>query len=107
MYNPIAAQNGIDWDKTDSTTISLLNRKATDQVKLSLILDSIKEQEPDMSFSETELLNALKKRVDESGEDYEKFLVEAQKNGQLLAMLTGIQHEASLHWLINKSKIVE
>lgn len=103
----IASQNGLDWDKIDSSLVSALNNKATDQVKLSLILDSVKDQEPETSFSETELLGAVKQRIEESGQDSEKYLVEAQKNGQLLALVTALQHEAMLHWLINKSTILE
>lgn len=105
--NSIASQNGLDLNLLDTDTLNMINDKAENQIKLSLILDSIKEREPETVFSHTELLNSLKQRAVDAGEDPEQFISEAEKNGQLLAIFAGMQHEAMLHWLVSKSKVVE
>lgn len=103
----LAAQNQVDWKTIDDDTKSKINELAHKQVKLSLIMDSIREVEPETQFSETEMLNMLRTRVAESGQDPNKFLVEAQRTGRLFGIIASHQHEMILDWLVKQTTIKE
>lgn len=103
----IAIQQKLDWDKMSDEEKEPLKNSARDNVKLSLILDSIRDVEPETVLSDTEIVSVLKQRVANSGSDPEKFVVEAGKNGRLLGMLAALRDEFTLQWLVDNAKLVE
>lgn len=103
----IAAQSKFKWADLQDEHKNIFLQRARDNVKLALIMDEIKEQEPEAHFSDTELINVIKQRVTSAGQDPEQFLVEAQKDGRLLGLLAALRNEAMLQWLVEQSKIVE
>lgn len=103
----LAAQYGANWAQLTREQKEMLATQARDNVKLSLIFDSIRENEPESIFSDSELLAAIKRKVEEEGQDPEKFLVEAQRDGRLLGMVTGLRNQAMLDWLVQQSKLVD
>lgn len=103
----VALQYNTKFEDLDDKSKEIVFERAQKQVRLSLILDSIREVEVETQFSETELVALLKTRVQESGQDPEKFLVESQKSGRLFGLVTALQYEATIDWLINHSKIIE
>jgi trigger factor len=102
-----ALQNGVMWEKLEESRKEAVTKIAERSVRLSLILDSIREEEPDSVLNDTEAQNGLMQRAVAQGQDPEKFLVEAKKNGSLFGMVSALRDEFSLQWVINQSTIKE
>lgn len=103
----LAAQSKLDWEKMSEEDKSLLKTNAKDNVKLSLILDTVRDAEPETVLSDAEVINTLKSRVSESGQDPEAFIVEASKNGRLFGIAAALRDEFTLQWLVDQAKVVE
>ncbi len=103
----LAAQHGLKWTEIDQDSIKVLEDKAKNRVKLSLIMDSIRDAEADIQLNESEMINIIKNRVTEQGQDPDKFLVEMQRTGKLFGLVAGLQQEATMEWLTKQSTIIE
>ena len=103
----LAIQSGLKWADLDDPTRTNITELAKKQVKVSLIMDSIREIEPETQYSEKELISLLGMKAQEAGQDPNKFLVESQKSGKLFGMIASMQHQATLDWLVGQAKIVE
>lgn len=103
----IARKSGVSLEALDDQTRVLVANLATKQVKLALILDAIREVEPESFFTDKEILEKIKENLTQSGNDAEKVLVEAQKNGTLKGMIASLQQEATMQWLLTQSTVVE
>lgn len=95
------------WDKINDEQRKMFLDQARDNVKWSIIMDSIRENEPEANYSDQELVNILKQKIGEAGQDAEKFLVEQQKTGRLMGMIAGLRNEVLQQWLLEQSKIIE
>lgn len=82
-------------------------KTATDRVKMSLILDAIRENEPDSMLSDVDVQNAVINQARSSGIDPQKFLVEAQKNGSILGIVAALRDQFALQWVINTCSVKE
>ncbi len=103
----IASSMKIDWDTLPEEQKAILTSQANDNVKFSLIIDSIREVEPESYFNNNELINIIRKKVTDAGQDPQKFLVDAEKDGRLMGMVESLRNEATIQWLTEQSKIVE
>ena len=103
----VAANAGVEWSSLSDEHKKMANEKAVKNVKLSLILDSIREEEPDTNFSDSEILSSLKERLESQGKNADQFLSSAQKNGTLFAIVASLKDEATMKWLVSQSKIIE
>lgn len=103
----LVAQNGLQWASLKEEDRDMFLDHATDNVKLSLILDSIREAEPETVLSDSEAVNALKQRAVMRKQDPEKFVVECQKTGRLHGMLAAMKDEFTMQWLVENANIVE
>jgi trigger factor len=103
----LAAQSKLKWTDLEDEHKEMFLGRARNNVKLALIMDEIKEREPEAFFSDMELLNVVRQRVAGMGQDPEKFLVEAERDGRLLGLLAALRNEATLQWLVTQSKVIE
>lgn len=103
----IAYQAGINWRELSDEQKAPLIERGEKNVKLSLILDSIREAEPDTVMSDAEARQALSQRAEAQGQDPEKFLVDAQKRGLILQMISILRDEFTVQWLVKQSKIID
>jgi trigger factor len=103
----LAANMGASWDQLTPEQKEIFLSQGKSSVKLALIMDSIREAEPETVFTNSELLNVIRQRLAESGQDPEKFLVEAERDGRLIGILEALRNDATLQWLVEHSKIVE
>jgi len=103
----LARQQRMDWEKLEDEHKAALNERAKQSVKLSLILDSIREAEPEAMFSDDELLRNIKARADAMGQNGDEVLSRAQKDGSLFGMIASLRDEATIQWIVEKSKIIE
>jgi trigger factor len=78
-------------------------------VKLSLILDKIRESEPEAQLSDEELYNMTKQEIDKMAppEESSKILENVVKAGQLGIFFNRIKDNFTLKFVLNNSKLVE
>lgn len=103
----IAAKDGIDLAKLTQEEQETYKNTAIDNVKLALILDSIREAEPEADLTDQEAANMVKQQLSQRTQDVENIFTQIQKNGQLVGMIAHLKNQFSLQWLSNKAKIVE
>lgn len=103
----LAAQHGVDYSSLEDSEKDVFKEQAVKQVKLSLILDSVRESEPDSVMSDNEAQNALAKRAQMKGVDPKEFFVEAQKNGSLIGMLAGLKDEYTMQWVVSQAELID
>jgi trigger factor len=101
------SQGAATWSLLNDEEKQVYLDRAIKQVKLSLILDSIRDAEVDAVLSEAELIEVLKNQITLRGMDANKFVVEAQQNGQLFGILAQLKDEYVLQWSMDNSKILE
>ena len=83
----IAARAGVAWSKlTDEQKEGLL-KQAQNNVRLSLILDSVRDEEPDAVLSDGEAQQALANQFATHGKDPKEAIEKAQKDGSILGMI--------------------
>ena len=99
---------GKDWDSLSDEEIKDLNDDSTKQVKLSLILDSVRETEPEAVFSEGELLQKLQMNLLQQGhQNANQVIQQMHANGTLIGHVARLRDEATVQWIINTCKVVE
>jgi len=103
----LAAQQGIKWDDLGDEDKQMLNQRSSAGIKLSMVLDSIRDTEPEAVFSDDELIRNIKARVESTGQNGDEFLSRAQKDGSLFGMIASLKDEATIQWIISTCKVVE
>lgn len=102
----LAQHGGTEDDLTEENREALMGM-AENNVKLSLILDSIREAEPDSVMSDTEAEGAIKQRALLQNQNPDQVVVEAKKSGAYEGMVSALRDEFTLQWVVSQSKIVE
>lgn len=103
----LAIQNGLKWNEIKEESQKELEIKACDRLKLTLIMDAIREIEPETQFSNNEMFNVIRARAAQQGKDPDKFVVELQKSGRIIGIIAALQQEATLEWLGKNSILLE
>ena len=106
----VASKDGADWKSASDEEKENFNKRAERNVKFSLIMDSIREEEPEVNFSDRELLDSLKSHMASMGrtdEEINEIISRAAADGTLIGMTASLRNDATLKWLISKAKIIE
>jgi trigger factor len=105
--NMAKAQNK-EWESLSSEEILELNKNSEKEIRLSLILDSIRESEPEAVFSEMELIQHLKNNLEQQGyTDPDNLIQKLHKNGSLFGHLASLKDEVTIQWVVNTCKIID
>jgi trigger factor len=99
----------INWDSLpDQDKVKYL-QVAADNVRLSLILDKIRESEPDAQLTEQEILDIIKRNLSNSKTNtpFEQLLQQMNQNGYLQVLMSRIKDEHVLDFVVKNAKIVE
>lgn len=102
----LAIQHNLKWNEIDPASKTALESKALDRLKLTLIMDAIREVEPEVQFSNNEILDIVRGRVAQQGQDPDKFVVEMQRTGKLFGVIAALQQEATLEFLVKNMEII-
>lgn len=103
----LAMQHSLKWSEVDPESKKTLEAKAVERLKLTLIMDAIRDAEPETQFSNNEILDVVRSRVAQQGQDPDKFVVEMQRTGRLFGVVAALQQEATLEFLAKNTNIVE
>jgi trigger factor len=106
----LAQQNNVKLEEMGEEGSKYMVEQAEKQVRLSLILDSIRDAEPESVFSNQELINSMTNRLMQAGHTEQsagQLLKQAERQGSLYGMMAQLKDEITLQWLVEHSKIVE
>lgn len=103
----MARNRGMDVKTMPEEFRSRLFTDAERAVKLSLILDAIREAEPDTSFSERELLDSLRMKVSGTGGNPDEFIKKATQDGSIFGIIANMKDAATVEWIIKNSNIID
>lgn len=103
----IASNSGIsDWNLLSESDIEMFTSVAERNVKLSLILEKIRENEPEAQLSDEEALNKIKSSFNENSDETKSFR-QIINSGYAPFVISRIRDEHTINYVISKSKIVE
>lgn len=80
---------------------------AEKSVKLSLILEQVRDSEPDAQLTEDELFKLTKMNIEKTSPNPDQVLMEIVKNGHLPFVFNRIKDEFTLDFIIKNSTIIE
>jgi len=102
MESQNAVRNmGRNWNDLSDEEIELFNEGGEKSVRLSMILDSVREAAPESVFSTQEILEKLRIQIAQQGKDPIAILSKAEKDGTLLGEITRLRDEATIQWIIH------
>jgi trigger factor len=101
-----AQARGIDWDSLSDDNIDILLEQSEEQVKMSLIMDEIRDDDPDASFSEQELIDKLRGHLESQGKDAKQIVSSAAADGSLIGILAAMKDELTMSWLVDQSTVI-
>lgn len=103
----VAMQEGLKWaELAEDAKENYLNR-AKDNVKFTLILDSIRDAEVETELSDNEAINMIKQTLRQKGlQDPESWIQKAQKDGSLYGLVAKAKNDYTMQWLIDNVKVV-
>lgn len=103
----LAYSAGLKWDTiTDEDKNSYLI-VAEKNVKLALVLDKIRGEEPETQLSDQEVLDMIKGTLSKTSTDPEESLKKMNQNGYLNILVNRIRDEYVLDFVFKNSKTVE
>lgn len=105
--NSMLTQQNIKLTDLSDEQRENIKNKAVDNVKLALILETIREKEPEATLGDSECVNLLQQKINSLGQNSNEILAEMQKNGSILLMIASLKNEFTLKWIASKAKIVE
>lgn len=103
----LALQNNIDWSTLATEDKEIFTSQAEKSVKLSLILNSVRDKDPETVLTDMEMQGALHKKAALQNKDPKQFLVEAERNGSLLGMTSALRDEYTLQRIVDGVKLVD
>jgi trigger factor len=105
----LAHQAKLDW----ATILDLDKEKyielATKNVKLSLVLDRIRELEPEAQLTDQEVFDMIKQNISKSKvtTSFDDVIKEMQRTGYLQILMSRIRDEHTLDFVVKNSRIIE
>lgn len=102
-----AAQQGVPWEELTDEQIDNINAQSKDKIKLTLILDSIRENEPDAVYSDQEMVDKIRAQLSEQGQNTDEIMSRMAKDGSLIGTIAAMKDTAVQQWLVEQSKLVE
>ena len=103
----LAQQSKLDWSTINDKSRESLLMAAEPNVKLSLILDRIRDAEPEAQLGDQEIIEMIKSTLHKASQDVEETLSNMNKNGYLPVLIGRIRDENTLDFVLKASKVVE
>lgn len=103
----MSIQNGIDWYQLSDEQRNMFLEQAEKSVKLSFLLQKIRDVEPDSVLSEEDTKHGLSKRAAIQGNDPEQYLNSLYKSGQYLGIASAFRDEYTLQWVVDRVKLIK
>lgn len=97
-----------DWDKLADLDKKQFMNVAARNVKTSLVLDRIREEEPEAQLSDEEMLEIVKREVSRNSQATpDEMIQEMNRTGYLQVLFARLKDEYTLDFIIKTSTIIE
>lgn len=103
----ILNNSGQDLKSLSEENLNNIKEYAVRNIKLSFILDSIREVEPDTVLSEEEAKNALVQHFQTQGQDPAVIFNNSKAQGYIHHLLNQVKNEFTLQWISNQAIVKE
>lgn len=103
----LAASAKVDWDHLNQEDQEKYMSLASHNVKLALILDKVRENEPEAQLTDQEVVEIIKQNIAKSSTDPDKTLMDMSRSGYLQVLVTRLRDENTLDFIVKNSKTVE
>lgn len=104
----IAAKHGVDYNslfsEEEKKTFLEMGEK---NVRLTLILDSIRDSEPDSVLNDTEAQNHLAQHLAAQGQDPKALFENKAFQPQMVELIANIKEEFTLQWVADQATLIE
>ena len=99
----------VNWDTLNDVDRTRYVEIATGNVKLSLILDKIRESEPDAQLTDQEVFDIIKRNLmnSKSGSSLEELLSQMNNSGYLQVLMSRVKDEHVLDYVLKNARVVE
>lgn len=103
----LAAQTGIDFDVLDDEAKKEWLENGEKSVRLTLILDTIRDGEPDSVLNDSEAKVHLAKHMAAQGQDPNGIFNNPAAGPQIATLVSAIKDEFTLQWVASKATLIE
>lgn len=105
----IAQQAKVSWDNLPDVDKNRFITMGANNAKISLILDKIRDEEPDAQLSDQEVIDMLKTTMMKSNPEKnpDDMIKELSQNGYLQSLFVRVRDEHVLGYLASSAKIIE
>jgi trigger factor len=105
----LAQQSELDWNKVLDPDKEKLVSMAEQNVKLTLILDKIREIEPEAQLTEQEVFEIIKQNLAQmrSEQSMDEMIQQMNKTGQLQILMQRVKDEYVMSFLTKTIKVIE
>jgi len=99
----------MDWEKLADADKEQYMKMAEKNVRISLILDRIRDEEPEAQLSDEEVFEIVKQNITKSNAQAtpDEIIQEMNKTGYLQILFSRIRDEYTLDFIVKTSKIIE
>lgn len=98
---------GVNFEQLPKSQKDLIRVDAEKAVKLSLILDAVRDSEPEAYFSETEMINSIRNQVESTGGNPDDFIKKSLEDGSLFGIIANMRDAATIDWILKNSTLSE
>lgn len=102
-----ANQQGFELASLDQASLESLKKSSSDTLKFTMVLDQIREENPEASISDKEALDNLAQMAAASGIVPDQWLQWAVQSGLAQGLIQSAKNDFALSYVISKSKIAE
>lgn len=105
----LAHQSHLDWNTLPDSDREVYMKMAEKNTKLTLILDRIREDEPEAQLSDQEVFEAIKQKIIQSrpSEPVDEVIKKMSSSGYLQILFSRMKDEYTLDFVIKNMKVVE
>lgn len=105
----LAHQSKLEWDVLEDQDKEKLLGMAKENSKVALILDKVREEEPDAQMTDQEVFNIIKQNLMNTKTDanLDEVIDQMNKSGQLQILFARIKDEYTLDFISKQVKVIE
>ena len=104
----IARTQGLVFAELGDELKAKITRQAVDNVRFTLIVDSIKQKEPEVQLADNEALEGVKYQLQQKGvQDIQGFLNKSYKDGSLFSFIEKLKNDYTIQFLVDKANIIK
>lgn len=98
---------GKEWEKLSNDEKESFIKQAENSVKLSLILEKVRDNEPEAQLTQQEILAIAKANISRYAPNPDKVFGEILNSGQLPILLNRIRDEYALDFIVKNCNVIE